>query len=369
MDKRALSIALAVSLAASMAAAPLFAEDGDLAFGLEGVRFFNGIIPGGIDLSLTYKGLSLSDAADTKLFLKAGGGYENASLVRDPETGDPWTSSVEGNEYYKPNFQWELAFIQGLARRDDGNNLIEAFAYYRGRYDIYSNGLSDAVFADMQGLFGTSFLGGVSYDSSVLSRHRSKQGVYAEATAEWGPGFLNATTDFWRVSGQVRGFLPVFDMPTDGGNMFNVYLAGFAGVDYADGESVPIYVNQSFGGLGLRDSVGNCVRGYGWNKFDTKLKSAATAEVRLVGPAIVLDAIVPYLFGFVDGGYYSGFADSANFADASGFLASTGGGVALDLVGFAQASIIAGVRLVEDDIGYAYSPEDFFWAIKFFLHF
>lgn len=359
---------LAIALGAILVAAPAFSEE--LALGFAGLRFLDGYIPSGLDLDLTYTGLELSDAADTKLYLKAGGGYENASLLRDPVTGDPWTATADGNAYNTPNFQWEMAFIQGFSRRADGANLFEAFFFYRGRFDTYPNeALSDAVFSDIEGLFGTSLMGGVSYDSRVQSRHRSREGVYAEATAEWGPGFLNRKTDFWRISGQVRGFLPVFDLPTEGGNLFNIYLAGFAGVDYADGASVPIYVNQSFGGRSLRDSLGNTVRGYGWNKYDTSLKTVVNAEVRLVGPAIVIDSIVPYLFGFADAGYYAGFADSANHRDASGFLASTGGGFALDLAGFAQASLIAGVRLVDDEIGYLYDPENFFWGIKFFLHF
>lgn len=358
-----------LALAAMLAAAPVLAEESDFKVAFEGLRMFNGFIPSGLDLSLTYTGMSMSDLAGTSLFLKAGGGYENTALLRDPATGDPWTGDAAGNKYDMLNFQWELAFIQGLARRGDGDNSLEVFAFYRGRFDSYKNELSDSVFADIRGLLGTSFMAGLSYDTRELDRHRSKKGIYAEASAEWGPGFVNANSDFWRVSGQLRGFLPVFDIATDGGNLFNVYLAGFAGADYAAGASVPIYVQQSFGGRDLRDSLGNSVRGYGNYKFDSAFKSVANAELRLIGPAIVLYNIVPCLYGFADAGYYSGFAESANRADASGFLVSTGGGVALDLFSFVQLGVMAGVRLVDDSIGYRYSPENFFWGIKIFLHF
>ncbi len=363
---------LAIALGAMLAAAPAFTQDKDLNLALEGARFLYGYIPSGIDLSLTYTGFALSDAGDTKLFLKAGGGYQDTVLLRDPVSGDPSLLVKDegtGLAFNKSNFQWELAFIQGFSRRPDGANLLEAFAFYRGRFDLYPNdAVSTAVFSDMLGLFGTSIMGGISYNSRVQDQHRSKSGVYAEAAAEWGPGFLNETSDFWRVSAQTLGFLPVFDIPTEGGNLFNVYLGAFAGVDYSAGDSVPIYVNQTFGGRNLRGSMGDCVRGYGWNAYDASLKTVANAEVRLVGPAIVIDAIVPYLFGFIDAGYYAGFADaSASFADESGFLASTGAGIAIDLVGFAQAGIIAGLRLVDDQL---YGPaEAFFWGIKFFLHF
>ncbi|GAB1455560.1 hypothetical protein MASR2M48_08670 [Spirochaetota bacterium] len=358
-------------LAAVMCVIPAAAEDGDIAIGFEGVRFLYSLIPSGVDLSLTYTGLDLMEQADTKLFLKAGGGYEDTVLARDPNTGNPSLLSKDGGSgiaFNTPNFQWELAFIQGFSRRDDGNNMLEAFAFYRGRYDIYPNSAySSDVFTDMQGLFGTSLMGGLSYDSVATSRHRAKSGVYAEASAEWGPDLLNAKTDFWRVSSKAKGFLPVFDIPTEGGNLFNIYLAGFASVDYAQGSSVPIYVNQSFGGRDLRSSMGDCVRGYGWNAYDASLKTVANAEIRLVGPAIWLDAIVPYLFGFADAGYYAGFADTNDFADASGFLSSLGAGIALDLVGFAQVGITVGHKLIADTL---YGPADgFFWGLKFFLHF
>ncbi len=363
-----------MAMAAAMAAA--VAADDELAFGVEGVRVFSGFIPSGGDVSLTYTGFRLYEPGITKLYLEVGGGYEDMSIVRDLETGDPFVADVAGYEYRSPNFQWELAFIQGLARRDDGKNLVEAFAYYRGRYDDYlteADGLSDAVFADIGGLFGTSVMGGLSFDSVSTSGHKQKDGLYAEATAEWGPGFLNALTDFWRVSAQARYFVPIYDMESDGGNLLNLYAGLFAGVDYADGDSVPIYVNQSFGGRNLRGSLGDCVRGYGWNKYDSSLKAAGSAELRLVGPAIAIDDIVPVLFGFFDAGYYRGFGESATMADADGLLASAGGGLAIDVFGFAQLSFIAGARLVDDDIGYRYAgflgAADAFYGIKFFLHF
>lgn len=162
-------------------------------------------------------------------------------------------------------------------------------------------------------------MAGLSFDSVVTNRHRSKKGVYAEASAEWGPEFLNARADL------------------------------------------------SFGGRDLRHSLGDCVRGYGWNAYDSSLKTVANAELRFVSPRIVLDSIVPYLFGYMDAGCYDSFADASAYADESGFLASAGGGLALDLIGFAQGSVIVGMKLIHDQ---RYGPRDnFFWGIKFFLHF
>jgi len=347
---------------------PLFAQegDGDLELSFEGPRIYGPGIPAGLDLSLTYHGLALSEAADTLVYLKFGGGYEDSLLARDPLTGDPGPVI----EFDTPNFQWDLAFIQGLARRDDGDNLIEAFAYYRGRWDIHPNeGVCDDTFSDVCGLFGTSFMAGLSYDTSALVDHRYKTGAYAEATAEWGPAFLNADTDFWRVSAQASGYLPVLDLPREGEPLLGAYLAGFAGIDFADGGSVPIYVNQSFGGRELRDSLGDCVRGYGSNAYDASFKAVANVELRLVGPALGRASALPFLFGFFDAGYYSGFSAAASMYDASGFIASAGGGAALGLFDYAHVGVELGTRLVEDDIGYTYDYDRFFWSVMLFLHF
>ncbi|PKL26418.1 MAG: hypothetical protein CVV47_00355 [Spirochaetae bacterium HGW-Spirochaetae-3] len=347
---------------------PLYAEDGDFVLAFEGPRRYNNYIPSGADLSLTYNGLSLYPSGDTKLRLLAGGGYENGILLRDTITGDPWKADADGLAFDTPNFQWDLAFIQGLSRRADGDNLVSVFAEYRGRFDIHSNeGEQDAVFADMHGLFGTSVMGGASYDSRERSAHNAISGVYAEASAEWGPGFANARTDFWRVSGQLRGFLPVLDIPSDGGNLFNAYLAGFAGVDASGGTAVPMYVNESFGGSELRGSLGDCVRGYPAKSYDSSFKSVANVELRLLGPALGADSIVPVLYGFFDAGWYSGFAGSTNYASASGLLASVGGGAAIDVAGAVQLGAYAGMTLV--DASLYYPKEAVFWSVMLFSHF
>lgn len=300
--------------------------------------------------------------------LFAGGGYENGILLRDPATGDPWSADADGLAFDTPNFQWEIAFIQGLALRSDGDNLTEVFIAYRGRYDIHANeGQPDLVFSDMHGLFGTSVMGGLSFDSRERNAHNAISGAYAEANAEWGPGFMNVDTDFWRFSGQLRGFLPILDIHSDGANLFNAYLAGFAGLDLSGGDAVPMYVNESFGGRDLRDSLGDCVRGYPSKSYDTVFKSVVNLELRLLGPALGVDSIVPVLFGFFDAGWYAGFADSANYASASGPLASTGGGLSIDFSGIAQLGAYTGLTLVEDSL---YYPKDaFFWSVMLFYHF
>jgi hypothetical protein len=362
-----LILALLVLVAGQLAA------DENLKIGFEGVRMLDGFIPTGADLSLTWTGWQFGAPADTKLFLKVGGGYEDRDLRRDTLSGNP--VAVDATITYNAlNFQWEAALIQGLTRRDDGGNALEAFVFYRGRWDSYENpdSLLDR-FPDATGLFGTSLMAGLSLDTVATSSHRLKQGLYAEASVEWGPALLNARSDFWRASGKLAIFQPLFDLPNDGPNLFGAYLAGFASADYAAGAKVPIYVNTSFGGRKLRNSLGGSVRGYERSSYDSAFKAVANAELRLVGPALVIETIVPYLIGFLDAGYYHGFnGASADFVapgstDASGTILSTGAALAIDLFGAAQLGATIGLKLSDDAL---YNPDKTaFWSIMVALHF
>jgi hypothetical protein len=343
--------------------------DDDLSIRFAGPRFFNGFIPAGADVTLDYTGLDLGTPAATKLFFKLGGGYEDKLLLRDTATGNPLSlaGGGEGISYDSPNFQWEAAFIQGLSTRPDGDNAFEVFLFYRGRYDIYDEELDNSVFVDDRGLFGTSIMVGTSYNTVVRDRHRLKSRFYAEAGAEWGPGVINSESDFWRISAKLIGYLPVMDVPTDGKNFFNMYLAVLASADLAGGDSVPIYVNQSFGGRDLRDSLGNCVRGYEKASYDSLFKAVGNIELRMLGPALGLESILPILYGFFDAGYYDGFYGSSDYADEAGLIMSTGGGIALGLFDFAQIGFVGGYKLVEDSL-YGLD-EPVFVSFKFMLHF
>ncbi len=342
-------------------------ESGEIGWGLAGLRVWKGFVPSGADFQIGWYGLGLVEGANTVLYAKAGGGYENRALVRDETTGEP-VLYEDGEFFDSPNFQWDAGLVQGVLGRDDGANLLEIFIYYRGRYDINRNDLPEDVFPDVRTLFGTSFIAGIGYDSTSRNDHAVKSGALAEASLEWGPGALNAgKADFLRANAKGAGFLPLFDLDPDAEkNLFAGYLAAFASVDYALGDSVPIYVNQSFGGRDIRGSLGDCVRGYRWTTYDTELKLVGNLEARFVGPALVRADLLPTFYVFADAGYFSGYADATAAADESGPLASVGAGLAIDFLKVAQVGAFAAWRLVEDD----FDPDARFnWGIKLFLHF
>ncbi|HOX92639.1 MAG TPA: BamA/TamA family outer membrane protein [Spirochaetales bacterium] len=361
--KRALWFALVLCLAFM----PVFAQESgkDFEFTFFGPRFYS-FFPSGADFKLSYSGLDFGLDGNTELVLVAGGGYQEITFPRDPANGNT-VLAEQFASFPSPNFQWDLGLVQGLARRPNGANLVELFLFYRGRLDLYNNDLSATVFADMQGLFGTSFLTGASFSTVSRSVHRLRSGLFVEGSAEWAPAFLNAKSDFWRVSGQARAYVPLFDLPNDGKNLLSMYIAAFLGADYADGASVPLYVQRSFGGRYLRGSLGDSIRGYAHSSFDTSFKLASSLELRLLGPALFLPSIVPFLYGFVDAGYLSGYWGTSRDATVSGSLASAGGAIGVDLFDFAQLHFIMGSRLIDDGV-YGLQP-GMFMRMGIFFHF
>ncbi|MEE8591229.1 MAG: hypothetical protein V3T35_07900, partial [Spirochaetia bacterium] len=105
-------------------------------------------IPTGIDVTIGYELPPWFAGVDTILQATLGGGYEGFGTFRafdyrpntplDPaETADP-----NGNlELNSPNFQWQAGIRQGILWNQElDRNLLEAFLYYRGRYDRYLDG-------------------------------------------------------------------------------------------------------------------------------------------------------------------------------------------------------------------------------------
>lgn len=386
-------ISLALAIVFVFAAAGGLAAEG-LDFSFNGVRLNSALLPiplpTGAEVEFRY-GIGELGGKPLALSLALAGGYEDKRILRNDLTGDPVAArpkdeSLEdsgGYRYQSPNFQWDLGLVQGLAAKEKGN-LAEAFLLYRGRFDYYDTELQAEAFSDMKGLFGTSVMAGAAYLGVERDSRRVKSGAAAELSAEWGPSALNSSyggaTDFYRLNLKAQGFLPLFSRgqaDDESKNLVSSYLAGYASVDYAggdnDGAGIPVYVLQTFGGRELRNTLGGSVRGYAYKGYDAGLKAVASAEVRLLGPAMLDQAwFLPILYGFFDAGAYAGLPGAtAVWRDKKGAIMSAGGGLVLDVFDFAYVGAYAGVKLPGDDPLYDIYKEtkDFFWSIQFLLHF
>jgi hypothetical protein len=313
----------------------------------------------GLDLGVGYKGLSLIDGVDTTLWAYAGGAWEKMTYYRVAETIITGEYTGGGDPvFYRADANWQLGIGQGFLwnERIDANRL-EGFLFYRGRYNdnltepgdlILGSGLPDATGI----LFNTFFLG-LAYDDVLFDKgHKMKSGISAEASAEWGPGFLfNAVlgnADFVRLNITGRGFYPLYDAAPDSrGNRFSMYLAQFASADWAlglNGAPVPYLVRRSFGGRDApRTGLGYAVRGVDSGALDTNLKLVHNLELRMNLPAIVLPDIVPGVLVHWDAGYFSQMGEAAGAL--SGFVSTIGAGVYVNLLDLATLTAYLHYRL------------------------
>jgi hypothetical protein len=310
----------------------------------------------GGDVGVGYRGFSFLPDQQTTFWAYVGGGYEGMHYYRDPAGNllSPGEIATDGGSPdFSPSFNriegaWRLGVEQGLEWNERTKaNLLEAFFFYRGRYDVNSLsagtplGSALTVLPDGgQCLLNTLQLG-LGYDDLLFQKkHKTKHGVSAEATAEWGPGFLfNGTvgsSDFLRFNGTVQWFKSLYDLaPDHASNVFSLYLGEYFSADYAvalNGTQVPLYVRQSFGGRNQNVGLGGSVRGVDVGAYDTNFKAVNNLELRANLPALFHPDLVPGVVVFLDAGVYGQVGEPGISSPRSGFVAGTGAGVYLDVL-------------------------------------
>jgi hypothetical protein len=312
-----------------------------------------------------------------------------------PNTVAAATSDPDGNlEFNSPNFQWQMGIRQGIAwNPEEDQNLLEAFLYYRGRYDRYLNGRhywgsSDAEIAafeashdawqtgylgtDAYGIFGNSLFTGLAYDTLEFDRRtRAYDGTHAEVSLEVSPYFQSVlgASDFWRVNFSTKTFWTLYDArPEVKKNVFTIYAGSYFSIDYADARrSLPLYVMQSFGGTELRDGLADSVRGFEEFSWDTQLKIVHNLEMRFNLPVLYSFRdrdLIPGLVVYFDLGYGTRYwRDPTN--TPGGFLGSTGIAVFADLFGIAYTQFYAHFPLIGQRIDGAPVTLDFAIGLHF----
>lgn len=331
-------------------------------------------VPTGADVELRFP-LGDPGGAPLALSLRLGAGYEDGKLVRDPASGEPIPAPATFDDparFDAPNAQWDLGVVLGLIR-GSGGNLLEAFLLYRGRWDVYRNDFSTAVFPDSRGMFGTALLAGLGYDRVRDLGRGLKSGAAAEVSAEWGPGFLASRfgpVEYGRFNASIRGYLPLLPENSSLYRILAPQLALRAAADAAFGPDQPLFVLQNFGGRYEGLALAGEVRGYPTRAYDASLKAFGNLELRVFGPA--LGPAAPVVLGFLDAGRYSGLHKSPSYGDSSGTLASLGAGLALGIGPAFHGGIYAGTILpVEDPLFEVYVPGGGrgFLSAMFTLHF
>ena len=325
----------------------------------------------GADLGVGYRGLSLLPGTQTTFWVYAGGGYEGEHYYRDPagaflapgsisSGGDPAFNRIEG--------AWRLGMEQGFAWNPrTSTNLLAAFFFYRGRYDL--NQAAGTLLAapllgvlpDRDGSILNTLQLGAAYDDLVTNGHKVRDGLSAETTVEWGPSFffntIQGDSDFLRFNGMVRWFFPLYDAAPDRPlNLFSVYLGEYLTIDYAmglNGTRVPLYVRQTFGGRTQNTALGSQVRGVDKGAYDGNLKAVNNLEVRVNLPAIPMPGfiaslvpdIVPGIIAYFDYGFYDQVGEPGIGSPPHGNVASAGAGTFLEIPGLGTILVYFEYRL------------------------
>jgi hypothetical protein len=337
----------------------------------------------GADFTFGYTGFRFFRNTDTIFQTSIGAGYEGFETYRDvdysPNTEIDYSAGKNRNlEFNSPNFQWETGIRQGIIYNNRlDRNLIEAFLFYRGRMDFYLNGrhfwgTGDARIAEIEeghktwqkqylgsdayGIFGMSFIAGLSYDSLVSDKKtKSFDGLYMEASFEISPYLksVRGATDFYRLNFSGKFFKTLYEArPWAEKNVFAVYLGEHFAGDFADAKTdMPLYVMQTFGGTHPYYGLAYAVRGFEKFSWDTQLKIVNNVELRFNLPVIYripkkdfLD-LVPGFLVFFDIGYGSGYWGDTSGAEG-GMLASAGGGIYLNFFDFKYLRLYSSFPLV-----------------------
>lgn len=333
----------------------------------------------GADIGVGYRGWSLLPGVQTIFWIYAGGGWEGEHYYRDASGAFlPAGSIGSGTDasFNRIEGAWRLGMEQGFAWNPrTSTNLLEAFLFYRGRYDI-NQGLdmlprapSTAVLPDRDGSLLNTLQLGLGYDDLLTGTHRTRDGVRVETTAEWGPPWLlnsvPGSSDFLRFNGQLTWFLKLYDAEPDRArNLFSVYAGEYLSADYAaalNGTRVPLYVRQTFGGRSQNTALGSQVRGVDKGAFDGNLKAVNNLEVRVNLPAIpsqgiaamilppalssLVPDVTPGLLVYFDAGWYDQVGEPGITTAASGFVAATGSGAYVDVPGLGFVLVYVEYRL------------------------
>jgi len=350
--------------------------------------WLDGFIPSGASIDILYAGARLLPGLDTIIEVDPGAGWQSNDFYLNPD-GSHYTGPYTGGNT-SPSFSSPVAFLgptsggnsptiydqaefmsdfgirQGIVwNPDQKRNLLEGFLFYRARYDANSVAtewgqqdtlLNQSTFPDRAEIFSNALLAGLSMNTVATDPvHKTEQGIYGEASAEWGPGFFFnglGGADYYRLNATLKMFQTLFTKSTaaDAGmNLLSAYLADYVGIDYAGGSSVPIQVFESFGGRYMRMGNSTTIHGLDDGNYATGLKLINNLELRVVGPAIAWPDLEPALFVFLDTAYYDGyFQQPAN--TASGVLGSTGAGIYVNVFDLADLNLyvafpFAGARI------------------------
>lgn len=284
---------------------------------------------------------------ETTLLAGLSAAYETSTYVRLGDGALVTVGTADSVPYPRFDGVWELGAEYGLLPSlVNYTDSLVVFALYRGQYDLPmgedASLFTDSGLPESAGRLAGAVIAGAGVDTVVLDEvSRTREGVAAEASVEWGPSFLHnqliGEANYGRLNLTARQFSPIFTLDADGTNRLSLYQATYAAVDWGFGAQLPYETRATFGGRSPRSGLGGAVRGYTSRRYDADFKAVFNTELRLTGPPLVVPFILPGLLVHYDAGFYSDTRGISPIKDErSGFVQSAGAGAYVEIVGVAS---------------------------------
>lgn len=306
----------------------------------------------GVDVACLYKGFTLIDGLDTRLWVSLGGGVESIGFYRNPD-GTPYAPPVNGTNlgaFTRTNYLGTVGLDQGLIYDEENHrNLVDLIMYYRSSSESYTETdgtparIFDSGLPDRSGIQQNSLLAGIQYHGiTVNSNNQVRKGYHAETTFEFAPKSFNETADFSRWNTTVTGFWPVAE-----NDNYAIYAGGRFMYDRLYGNYIPINARSSFGGASVFPGIitmglGSAMRGINTGRFDGYDKLVNNLEMRCNFPSLLKTGrIMPGVIVYYDLGCTDNLDHNLNLAQT---YSSTG----VALVGHLNLAFI------ELDLGLSY---------------
>lgn len=229
---------------------------------------------------------------------------------------------------------WELGYRYVLipsAGVGDGD--VAAFAEYRGRYAMF---YEDGLFVDLDpsqlfvtgrndALLDHGLAAGLEVQKTVnpspWQDHNLRRGIRGDADLYYAPSFINGFDDHVRGWAKFEIRMDLFDLAPDKElNLFSIQwdtdVYGYAASAFGGDLPTRTLLDNEIHPKGVREAT--------YRYSDVPFTAGATTALKLRGPAILFNGLIPALELYVTGGAYGG--------DDQGVLAAAGAAVYLDIL-------------------------------------
>ncbi len=374
MRKKLTSLLLIIAVFVS------FAYSKDFKFFMNGLdqhpEILGGFLPTGSGLGMNYEGWSLREGDTTQIQLTAAGGYLQRQIFQYWQTGKVIDSGAGARvgifDVMHVTFGTKLSQGFGDSWVPD-KDLFTLYLGYDGKYEEYhdslmllkdggglpkkkdykvyigqnekgkpdtlvnflggeSNRKTQSIYPELRGdnNFSNVFYTGVTLNC-MDDKMVTNEGVLVDLKAQYAPGNLNENIDYYTCQINAVAGTTLFEVQRPNGlNKFSIVLLDRANVSWIDGDAVPTFASHTF-------SLGRKMRGFDNNSFNTNFAFVNNFDIRFASPEPIWDGVFARLNLFFDFGCYSGRylnTGKNNIAAQkdSGYLASTGFQLELDII-------------------------------------